>query len=78
MLNAAVGLWGTSLLLRPLAESRSDSRGLRARAWLVLGLLGRRSSLKADRLTTLAEENTLLGHPIVYSTSRPLRISGLS
>jgi spermidine synthase len=67
MLNAAVGLWGT-FLLRPLLR-QAGLRGLRVRAWLVFGLLAAAFS-QADRLTTLAEEDTL-PHPIVYSKSSP-------
>jgi spermidine synthase len=67
MLNAAVGLWGT-YLLRPLLNP-AGLFGLRARAGIVLILLLAALS-QADRLTTLAEENTL-PHPIVYSKSSP-------
>jgi spermidine synthase len=67
MLNAAVGLWGT-FLLRPLLNP-AGLRGLRVRAGLVLALL-LTAMTQADRLTTLAEENTL-PHRIVYSKSSP-------
>ncbi len=65
--NAAVGLWGT-FLLRPLLAQRG-LRALRARAWIVIGLLVI-ALFKADALTMLAEENTL-PHPIVYAKSSP-------
>ena len=65
--NAAVGLWGT-FLLRPLLAQRG-LRALRARAWIVIGLLAI-ALFKADSLTMLAEENTL-PHPIVYAKSSP-------
>jgi spermidine synthase len=65
--NAAVGLWGT-FLLRPLLAQRG-LRALRARAWIVIGLLAI-ALFKADALTMLAEENTL-PHPIVYAKSSP-------
>jgi spermidine synthase len=67
MLNAAVGLWGT-YLLRPLLNP-ARLFGLRARAGIVLGLL-LVALTQAERLTSLAEENTL-PHPIVYSKSSP-------
>lgn len=67
LLNAAVGLWGT-YLLRPLLSSRGLS-GLRGRACLVIGLLIV-GIIKADSLTTLAEEH-VLGEPIVYAESTP-------
>ena len=67
MLNAAVGLWGT-YLLRPLLNP-AGLFGLRARAGIVLCLL-LVALTQAERLTTLAEENTL-PHPIVYSKSSP-------
>ncbi len=67
ILNAAVGLWGT-FLLRPLLAQRG-LRALRARAWIVIGLLAI-ALFKADALTMLAEENTL-PHPIVYAKSSP-------
>ena len=67
LLNAAVGLWGT-YLLRPLLSSRGLS-GLRGRACLVIGVLIV-ALIKADSLTTLAEER-VLGDPIVYAESTP-------
>lgn len=67
LLNAAVGLWGT-YLLRPLLSSRGLS-GLRGRACLVIGLLIV-AIIKADSLTTLAEEN-VLDDPIVHAESTP-------
>lgn len=65
LLNAAVGLWGT-YLLRPLLSSRGLS-GLRGRACLVIGLLIV-GIIKADSLTTVAEEQ-MLGDPIVHAES---------
>ncbi len=67
LLNAAVGLWGT-YLLRPLLSSRGLS-GLRGRACLVIGLLIV-GIIKADSLTTLAEEH-VLGEPIVHAETTP-------
>jgi len=67
ILNAAVGLWGT-FLLRPLLAKRGLV-ALRARAWVVMGVLTV-AFIKADALTMLAEENTL-AHPIVYTKSSP-------
>ncbi len=67
LLNAVVGLWGT-YLLRPLLSPRGLS-GLRGRACLVIGLLIV-ALIKADSLTTLAEEN-VLGDPIVHAESTP-------
>lgn len=67
LLNAAVGLWGT-WLLRPLLSSRGLT-ALRGRAVLVAGLLIA-GLIKAEALTTLAEEN-LFPHPIVYAQSSP-------
>jgi spermidine synthase len=63
LINAAVGLWGT-YLLRPLLRQRGLS-GLRGRACLVIGLL-LVGFIKADTLTTLAEEG-VLGDPIVHA-----------
>ncbi|MFM9966514.1 MAG: polyamine aminopropyltransferase [Planctomycetaceae bacterium] len=65
LLNAVVGLWGT-YLLRPLLSPRGLS-GLRGRACLVIGLLIV-ALIKADSLTTLAEEH-VLGEPIVHAES---------
>ncbi|TWU15836.1 polyamine aminopropyltransferase [Allorhodopirellula heiligendammensis] len=67
LLNAAVGLWGT-YLLRPLLPARG-LEGLRGRAVLVIGLLIV-GFIKADSLTTLAEENTL-GGQIIYADTSP-------
>lgn len=67
LLNAGVGLWGT-YLLRPLLSSKGIE-GLRGRAILVIGLLIV-GLIKADSLTTLAEENTL-GGEIVYADTSP-------
>lgn len=67
LLNAVVGLWGT-YLLRPLLSSRGLS-GLRGRACLVIGLLIV-GIIKADSLTTVAEEQ-MLGDPIVHAESTP-------
>lgn len=67
ILNALVGWWST-FLLRPLLSERGLER-LRWRAFLVVaGLIV--GLLKADQLTTLAEEN-VLGGSIVHSTQSP-------
>ncbi len=66
MLNAAVGIWGTSLL-RPIL--RGNIGALRGRACLVLGLLVV-AFIKADSLTALAE-NSLFTSPIVYTKTTP-------
>ncbi len=66
-LNAAVGLWGTSLL-RPLLNKRGLN-GLRGRACLIMGLLFA-AFLKADRLTELAEEG-VLGQAIIHAETTP-------
>lgn len=66
MFNAGVGLWGTSLLRPILSGSVS---GLRIRAAIVLALLTV-GMIKADRLTTLAEDN-LFGNQIVYTKTTP-------
>lgn len=66
MLNAGVGLWGTALLRPILTGSVS---GLRVRAAIVLALLTI-GMIKADRLTTLAEDN-LFAHQIVYTKTTP-------
>lgn len=63
MLNALVGLWGT-YLLRPLLTERGLS-GLRGRAMIAIGLLIV-GFIKADTLTTWAEEH-ILSNPIVYA-----------
>ncbi len=67
LLNAVVGLWGT-YLLRPLLGRRGLT-GIRIRACLVIGLLFA-AFLKADALTTLAEESAF-GHPVVHAESTP-------
>lgn len=67
ILNALVGLWST-YLLRPLLSARGIDR-LRWRAGLVLVLL-LIGLLKADQLTTLAEENVLDG-AIIHRTQSP-------
>ncbi len=67
MLNAGVALWGT-WLLRPLLSERGLG-ALRGRAVLTLGLL-LAAFIKADALTTLAEEN-LFTHPVVYAKTTP-------
>ena len=72
LLNAAVGLWGT-YLLRPLLSSKGIE-GLRGRAILVIGLLVI-GFIKADALTTIAEENTLGGRIVYADTSTYQRIA---
>ncbi|WP_430452657.1 polyamine aminopropyltransferase [Rhodopirellula europaea] len=67
LLNALVGLWGTYLLRPLLAKKGLD--GLRGRAFLVIGLLIA-GFIKADSITSLAEENTLGGR-IVYADTSP-------
>lgn len=62
MVNALVGLWGT-WLLQPILPRRVG--GLRGRAALVLGLLCA-AFIKADTLTSLAEEN-LFPNPVVHA-----------
>lgn len=66
MLNALVGIWGTSLL-RPILTGNVGA--LRGRACFVLGLLIV-AFIKADSLTALAE-NSLFTSPIVYSQTTP-------
>jgi len=67
LLNALVGLWGTHLL-RPILPSRGLSgmrfRGMVVIVVLVIGLI------KADRLTTVAEEG-VFDHPIVHAQTTP-------
>lgn len=64
ILNALVGWWST-FLLRPLLSSKGlDHLRWRAFAVLILLIVG---LLKADQLTTFAEEN-VLGGSIVHST----------
>jgi len=69
LLNACVGLWGTHLL-RPLLSSRGLAslrfRGVVVVIALVIGLI------KADRLTTIAEEG-VFEHPIVYAQTSPFQ-----
>ena len=67
MLNAAVGFWGT-WLLRPLLSEKSLN-GLRARSILAIGLLVV-AFIKADRLTSLAEES-IFDHTIVHAETTP-------
>jgi spermidine synthase len=66
LLNAGVGLWSTWLLQHSIKGSLS---GLRARAMIVMALLAI-GVIKADRLTSLAEDN-LFADPIVYSRNTP-------
>ena len=63
MLNALAGIWGT-YLLRPLLSTRGLA-GLRGRGMLAIGILVV-AFIKADALTTWAEEN-ILSNPIVYA-----------
>ncbi len=68
--NAAVGLWGTRLL-KPILKG--SARGLQWRAVLVMAVLIL-GLIKADSLTTLAEDR-LFTNPIVYTeTSHYQRI----
>ncbi len=67
LLNAAVGLWGT-YLLRPLLSQRGLT-GLRGRAALTIVLLVI-GLIKADSLTSLAEDGTY-PHKVVYSETSP-------
>lgn len=67
LLNAAVGLWGT-YLLRPLLSSRGLT-ALRGRAALTIVLLVI-GLLKADALTSLAEDSTY-PNDIVHAESSP-------
>eukprot|EP00913_Durusdinium_trenchii_P028398 g26626.t1 len=66
MLNAGVGIWG-SYILEPLLKGKLA--GLRGRGVIVVGLL-LAGFIKADALTTLAEEN-LFEHKIVYTKTSP-------
>lgn len=66
VMNALVGLWGTSLL-RPILAGPVN--GLRGRAILVIGILSV-GIIKAESLTTLAETQ-LFSSPIVYSQTTP-------
>lgn len=67
IINALVGLWGTHLL-RPLLSAEGLG-GLRGRAVLVVGLLVT-GIIKADSITTVAEENQLAGR-VVHAESSP-------
>ncbi len=67
LLNAIVGLWGTHLL-RPILSSRGLA-GLRFRGMVVVVLLVI-GLIKADRLTTVAEEG-VFEHPIVHAQTTP-------
>ncbi|MCA9211597.1 MAG: polyamine aminopropyltransferase [Planctomycetales bacterium] len=67
ILNALVGLWGT-YLLRPILSPKGLN-GLRGRSILVIGLLVV-GIIKAESLTTLAEEN-ILAQPIVHAKQSP-------
>jgi spermidine synthase len=66
MLNAAVGIWGTWLLL-PLIKRNVTL--LRVKGFVILILLAI-AFIKADRLTTLAED-ALFPDSIVYAKSSP-------
>jgi spermidine synthase len=66
ILNAVVGLWGT-WVLRPLLKGNLPA--LRARAVVIIALLGV-GVIKADRLTTLAEDG-MFADDIVYARSSP-------
>ncbi len=71
ILNALVGLWGT-YLLRPLLSARGLG-GLRGRAILVVGLLII-GIIKAESITSVAEENQLAGSVIYAESSAYQRI----
>ncbi len=66
LLNALVGLWGT-WLFRPLI--RGEVFGLRVRAAILMALLAG-GIVKADWLTTLAEDN-LFADEIIYTKTTP-------
>lgn len=66
MLNAAVGLWGTWLLL-PLLRRNVTLMRVKGSIILVLLAIG---FIKADRLTTLAED-ALFSDNIIYAKSSP-------
>ena len=66
ILNAVVGLWGT-WILRPLLKGNMPA--LRARAAIIIALLSV-GVIKADRLTTLAEDG-MFADEIVYARSSP-------
>ena len=67
MLNAGVGLWAT-WLLEPLIKNRTLTV-LRVKGFVVLVLLGI-ALIKADSLTTLAEDGLFMDN-IVYAKSSP-------
>ncbi len=67
MLNAAVGLWAT-WLLEPLIANRKLAI-LRVKGFIVLVLLGI-ALIKADSLTTLAEDGLFVDN-IIYAKSSP-------
>ncbi len=67
MLNAGVALWAT-WLLEPLVANRKLNL-LRVKGFIVLVLLGI-ALIKADRLTTLAEDGLFVDN-IVYAKSSP-------
>jgi spermidine synthase len=66
LLNAGVGLWAT-WFMRPLIKG--DVSGLRARAAIVIVLLGI-GIVKASALTTLAEDE-LFADEVIYSRTTP-------
>lgn len=66
LLNAGVGLWAT-WFMRPLIKG--DVAGLRARAAIVITLLGI-GIIKSNALTTLAEDE-LFADEIIYSRTTP-------
>jgi spermidine synthase len=66
LLNAGVGLWAT-WFMRPLIKG--DVSGLRARAAIVIVLLGI-GIIKANALTTLAEDE-LFADEVIYSRTTP-------
>jgi spermidine synthase len=70
ILNAAVGLWGT-WLMRPLI--RGSVSGLRGRAVVVIALL-LVGVIKADRLTSLAEDQMFTDDIVYARTSHYQRI----
>ncbi|MEQ1764200.1 MAG: polyamine aminopropyltransferase, partial [Pyrinomonadaceae bacterium] len=67
MLNAAVGIWAT-WLLEPLVKNKSLTI-LRVKGFVVIVLLGI-AFIKADSLTTLAEDGLFVDN-IVYAKSSP-------
>lgn len=67
MLNAAVGIWAT-WLLEPLIKNRTLTI-LRVKGFVVIVLLGI-AFIKADSLTTLAEDGLFVDN-IVYAKSSP-------